>query len=165
MQSLQIECKFSQETIIIDVDPLVDFIVAEDNEAVIKIVAKDFSAKLRHVARDHGVNLDWLYEFFRHKEVLAKNVSTDYQIVGLGATTTTKPDTWRRLTFMMGIKPVGACLSGDAAEITMKKARVELKSKDSAPTPLPDDAESSSSSDDDEHKEPLQDEALPDDHT
>ena len=58
--------------------PLVKLIVAENNEAVTKILSKGRSAKLRHVARTHRVNLDWLHDFFRQPEILARYVSTNY---------------------------------------------------------------------------------------
>ena len=111
--------------------PPVQLIVAEDNEAVIKTVAKGRSAKLRHVARTHRVNLGWLYDLFRHPEIQARYVSTDYQLADIGTKAITKPDTWRRLTSMMGIKAPGKfCLSGDAAyDITMNKAKEELSYK------------------------------------
>ena len=87
--------------------PLVKLIVAEDNEAVIKILSKGRSAKLRHVARTHRVNLDWLYDLFRQPEILARYVSTNYQIADLGTKATTKGEPWHRLVTLMGIKSLG----------------------------------------------------------
>ena len=105
--------------------PPVQLVVAEDNEAVIKTAAKGRSAKLRHVARTHRVNLDWLYGIFRHPEVQARYVFTGYQLADIVTKAITKPQTWRRLISMLGIKAPGkSCLSGDKAyDITMSKAK------------------------------------------
>ena len=101
----------------------VKLIVAEDNEAVIKILAKGRSAKLRHINRTHRVNTDWLYECFRRPEVLARYVSTDYQIADLGTKAITKGDVWHRLTRMMGVKPPGKIEDpGKAANIWKNNA-------------------------------------------
>ena len=49
----------------------VELIIAEDNEATIKILLKGRSTKMRYVHRTHRVNLDWLYEVFTTRILVA----------------------------------------------------------------------------------------------
>ena len=101
--------------------PPVKLFVAEDNEAVIKALAKGRSPRLRHVARTHRVNLDWCYDLFRRPEVVARYVSTQYQIADLGTKAITKGETWQRLVALMGIKDPGRQAQRDKKEITKNK--------------------------------------------
>ena len=105
------------------------FVVMDDNEAVIKSLAKGRSPKLRHVARTHRVNLDWCYDLFRHPEVIARYVSTMYQIADLGTKAIVKGDTWLRLTQLMGIKPPGMAKKEEKFEITKNKANQAINTE------------------------------------
>ena len=87
--------------------PVVNLIIAEDNEAVIKILQKGRSAKLRHVARTHRVNLDWTYDVFRFPEVICRYVKTLYQTADIGTKAINKGEDWDRLQMLMGIKRPG----------------------------------------------------------
>jgi len=115
--------------------PMVNLIVAEDNEAVIKILAKGRSGKLRHVPRTHRVNIDWLYDAFRHPEVVARYVRTMYQTADIGTKAITKAEDWIRLQRLMMIKRKGP-ISGSgepAARIGENKTGKTITSKDIVP--------------------------------
>jgi hypothetical protein len=114
---------------------MVNLIVAEDNEAVIKILAKGRSGKLRHVPRTHRVNIDWLYDAFRHPEVVARYVRTMYQTADIGTKAITKADDWIRLQRLMMIKKEGPISGSDepAARIGENKTNKTITSKDIVP--------------------------------
>ena len=114
---------------------MVNLIVAEDNEAVIKILAKGRSGKQRHVPRTHRVNIDWLYDAFRHPEVVARYVRTMYQTADIGTKAITKAEDWIRLQRLMMIKREGP-ISGSgepAAKIGANKTNRTITSKDIVP--------------------------------
>jgi len=114
---------------------MVNLIVAEDNEAVIKILAKGRSGKLRHVPRTHRVNIDWLYDAFRHPEVVARYVRTMHQTADIGTKAITKAEDWIRLQRLMMIKRKGP-ISGSgepAARIGENKTGKTITSKDIVP--------------------------------
>ncbi len=115
--------------------PMVNLIVAEDNEAVIKILAKGRSGKLRHVPRTHRVNIDWLYDAFRHPEVVARYVRTMYQTADIGTKAITKAEDWIRLQRLMMITRDGPISGSDepAARIGENKTNKTTTSKDIVP--------------------------------
>ncbi len=115
--------------------PMVNLIVAEDNEAVIKILAKGRSGKLRHVPRTHRVNIDWLYDAFRHPEVVARYVRTMYQTADIGTKAITRAEDWIRLQRVMMIKREGPISGSDepAARIGENKTSKTITSKDIVP--------------------------------
>ena len=80
-----------------NVQPGVNLIVWEDNEAVIKIIMKGRSKALRHVNRTHRVNIDWLFEFFRMPNVNLKYVNTHFQLADIFIKAVTKSDVFIRL--------------------------------------------------------------------
>ncbi len=115
--------------------PMVNLIVAEDNEAVIQILAKGRSGKLRPVPRTHRVNIDWLYDAFGHPEVVARYVRTMYQTADVGTTAITKAEDWIRLQRLMMIKREGP-ISGSgepAARIGENQTSKTITSKDIVP--------------------------------
>ncbi len=81
------------------------FVVAEDNEAVIKIIKKGRSAKLRHIHRTHRVDTDWLYEIFSEPNNLMRYVNTKHQIADFNTKAITKADTWWHLMKLAQIRP------------------------------------------------------------
>ncbi len=85
--------------------PQVKFVVAEDNEAVIKIIKKGRSAKLRHIHRTHRVDTDWLYEIFSEPSNLMRYVNTKHQIADFNTKAITKAETWWHLLRLAQIRP------------------------------------------------------------
>ena len=59
------------------------FIIAEDNEAVIKIIAKARSMALRHLPRTHRIDVHWLFEVCSHPRVRYRYCNTKQQNVDL----------------------------------------------------------------------------------
>jgi hypothetical protein len=80
------------------------FIIAEDNEAVIKLVKEARSMALRHLPRTHRIDLNWLFEVCAHPRVLMKYVNTKQQAADLMTKALNNPQTWSHLLELVQIR-------------------------------------------------------------
>lgn len=76
---------------------LTDFIVAEDNEAVINIIRKCRSIALRHLPRTHRIDVCWLFEVCGAPVICMRYCNTKQQVADLMTKALNPPPIWEHL--------------------------------------------------------------------
>ena len=87
------------------VNKRVPFIIAEDNEAVIKIISKGRCPTMRHINRTHRVAMDWLPETCCNEQIGIKYMNIRFfQTADILTKHYTRVDQWFSLCRLMNIK-------------------------------------------------------------